>query len=32
MHEGMNNTFTGNADRDVVNGMIPHHQGAVEMA
>jgi hypothetical protein len=32
MHEGMNITFTGNADRDFVNGMIPHHQGAVEMA
>ena len=32
MHEGMNIAFTGNADRDFVNGMIPHHQGAVEMA
>jgi uncharacterized protein (DUF305 family) len=32
MHEGMNITFTGDADRDFVNGMIPHHQGAVEMA
>ena len=32
MHEGMNITFTGNADADFVNGMIPHHQGAVEMA
>jgi hypothetical protein len=32
MHEGMNITFTGNADRDFINGMIPHHQGAVEMA
>lgn len=32
MHEGMNITFTGKADVDFVNGMIPHHQGAVEMA
>jgi DUF305 family protein family protein len=32
MHEGMNLTFTGNADVDFVNGMIPHHQGAVDMA
>jgi DUF305 family protein family protein len=32
MHEGMNITFTGNVDADFVNGMIPHHQGAVDMA
>ena len=32
MHEGMNITFTGNADVDFVQGMIPHHQGAVQMA
>jgi uncharacterized protein (DUF305 family) len=32
MHEGMDITFTGNADADFVNGMIPHHQGAVDMA
>jgi uncharacterized protein (DUF305 family) len=32
MHEGMNITFNGNADVDFVNGMIPHHQGAVDMA
>ena len=32
MHEGMNITFTGNADADFVKGMIPHHQGAVDMA
>ena len=32
MHEGMDITFTGNADVDFVKGMIPHHQGAVDMA
>ncbi len=32
MHEDMNIKFTGNADIDFVRGMIPHHQGAVEMA
>ena len=32
MHEAMNVTFTGNADVDFVKGMIPHHQGAVDMA
>ena len=32
MHEGMNITFTGNADVDFVRGMIPHHAGAVDMA
>jgi uncharacterized protein (DUF305 family) len=32
MHEGMNITFTGNADADFVKGMIPHHQGAIDMA
>ena len=32
MHEAMNITFTGNADVDFVRGMIPHHQGAVDMA
>ncbi len=32
MHEGMNIEYTGNADVDFIRGMIPHHQGAVEMA
>lgn len=32
MHEAMNITFTGNADVDFVKGMIPHHQGAIDMA
>jgi uncharacterized protein (DUF305 family) len=32
MHEAMNITSTGNADADFVKGMIPHHQGAVDMA
>ena len=32
MHEMMAIEFTGNADVDFIKGMIPHHQGAVEMA
>jgi hypothetical protein len=32
MHEKMDIAFTGNADADFVKGMIPHHEGAVDMA
>lgn len=32
MHADMNTPLTGNADVDFAQGMIPHHQGAVDMA
>ena len=32
MDKGMAITWSGNADKDFVAGMIPHHQGAIDMA
>jgi len=32
MHRDMAITFTGDADRDFAASMIPHHEGAIEMA
>ncbi len=32
MHRDMAIEFTGDADVDFVRGMIPHHQGAIDMA
>jgi uncharacterized protein (DUF305 family) len=32
MHRDMAIAYSGNADRDFVAGMIPHHQGAIDMA
>ena len=32
MHRDMAIKLTGNADRDFASGMVPHHQGAIDMA
>ena len=32
MHKDMEIKFTGDPDVDFVRGMVPHHQGAIEMA
>lgn len=32
MHGAMDIPYTGNTDRDFAAGMIPHHQGAIDMA
>ena len=32
MHKDMSIAFSGNADVDFARGMVPHHQGAIDMA
>ncbi len=32
MHTGMDIEFSGNPDVDFAKGMMPHHQGAIDMA
>jgi uncharacterized protein (DUF305 family) len=32
MHKDMDVAYSGNPDVDFVRGMIPHHQGAIDMA
>ncbi|WP_442931828.1 CopM family metallochaperone [Microvirga sp. CF3062] len=32
MHKNMDIAFSGNADIDFVRSMIPHHEGAIDMA
>jgi uncharacterized protein (DUF305 family) len=32
MHKGMNFKSTGNIETDFLKGMIPHHQGAIDIS
>jgi uncharacterized protein (DUF305 family) len=32
MHKDMAISYSGDADVDLIRGMIPHHQGAIDMA
>ena len=32
MHKDMTMSFTSDADKDFIAGMLPHHQGAMDMA
>ena len=32
MHADMSIDYTGDPDKDFIRGMIPHHQGAIDMA